>query len=77
MKKFLITGGDGRFAKQLKEKFKSKNFIFLNKKKFNILNRKQIEKKIKKYKPYAIIHLAGLSRPMIIHEKKILRKVLS
>ena len=47
MKKFLITGGDGRFAKQLKEKFKSKNFIFLNKKQFNILNRKQIEKKLR------------------------------
>ena len=42
MKKFLITGGDGRFAKQLKEKFKSKNFIFLNKKQFNILNRNWI-----------------------------------
>ena len=75
MKKFLITGGDGRFAKQLKEKFKSKNFIFLNKTQFNILNRKQIEKKIKKYKPYAIIHLAGLSRPMIIHEKKIEKSI--
>ena len=75
MKKFLITGGDGRFAKQLKEKFKSKNFIFLNKKKFNILNRKQIEKKIKKYKPHTIIHLAGLSRPMIIHEKNIEKSI--
>ena len=75
MKKFLITGGDGRFAKQLKEKIKSKNFIFLNKKQLNILNRKQIEKKIKKYKPYAIIHLAGLSRPMIIHEKNIKKSI--
>ena len=75
MKKFLITGGDGRFAKQLKEKFKSKNFIFLNKKQFNILNRNQIEKKIKKYKPHAIIHLAGLSRPMIIHEKNIEKSI--
>ncbi len=75
MKKFLITGGEGRFANQLKEKFKSKNFIFLNKKQFNILNRKQIEKKIKKYKPYAIIHLAGLSRPMIIHEKDIEKSI--
>ena len=40
MKKIIVTGGDGRFAKQLKEKFKSKNYIFLNKKQFNILNRK-------------------------------------
>ena len=75
MKKYIVTGGDGRFAKQLKEKFKSKNFIFLNKKKLDILNRKQIEKKIKKYKPYAVIHLAGLSRPMIIHEKDIEKSI--
>ena len=75
MKKYIVTGGDGRFAKQLKEKFKSKNFIFLNKKKLNILNRKQIEKKIKKYKPYGVIHLAGLSRPMIIHEKDIEKSI--
>ena len=46
MKKYIVTGGDSRFAKQLKE-FKSK-ILFLNKKKLNILNRKQIEKKIKK-----------------------------
>ena len=75
MKKIIVTGGDGRFAKQLKEKFKSKNYIFLNKKQFNILNRKQIEKKIKKYRPYAIFHLAGLSRPMITHEKNIEKSI--
>ena len=46
MKKFLITGGDGRFKKQLKENLNQKNFT--NKKKFNILNRKQIEKKNQK-----------------------------
>ncbi len=75
MKKFLITGGDGRFANELKKKFRNKKFIFLNKKKLNILKRKQIEQQIKKYKPYAIIHLAGLSRPMIIHEKNIEKSI--
>ncbi len=75
MKKYIVTGGDGRFAKQLKEKFNNKKFIFLNKKELNILNRKQIKKSIKKYKPYAVIHLAGLSRPMIIHEKDIEKSI--
>ena len=75
MKKFIITGGEGRFAEQLKKKFRSKNFIFLNKKELNILSREQINKKIKIYKPYALIHLAGLSRPMITHEKDIEKSI--
>ena len=36
-----------KICQTIKRKFKSKNFIFLNKKKLNILNRKQIEKKLK------------------------------
>ena len=48
MKKILVTGGDGRFASELK-KIKTKyNFIFLNKKKLNILEIKSILKAIKK-----------------------------
>ncbi len=75
MKKYLITGGDGRFARELKKSFNNKKFIFLNKRSLNILKRKQIEQKIKQYKPYAIIHLAGLSRPMIMHEKNITKSI--
>ena len=75
MKKILVTGGDGRFASELK-KIKTKyNFIFLNKKKLNILEIKSILKAIKKNKPDAILHLAGLSRPMSIHEKKITKSI--
>ena len=44
MYKILVTGGDGRFAGELK-KIKSKyKFIFRNKKQFNILSLKSIEK---------------------------------
>jgi len=71
MKKILVTGGDGRFALELK-KIKSKfNFIYCNKKKLNILNFNSIVKILKKQKPDYLLHLAGLSRPMSDHEKKI------
>ena len=36
-----------------------------------ILNTKSIEKCLNKYKPNYLIHLASLSRPMIIHEQNI------
>lgn len=71
MRKILVTGGDGRFATELK-KIKTKyNFIYLNKKKLDILKKSSILKSINKYKPNAILHLAGLSRPINAHERKI------
>ena len=69
--KILVTGGDGRFSKILKKENKKLNLIFCNKKNFNILSESSINKKIKKIKPKIILHCAGLSRPMSIHEKKI------
>ena len=71
MKKILVTGGNGRFATELK-KIKTKyNFVYLNKKQLDILKESSILKAINKYKPWAILHLAALSRPMNIHIKKI------
>ena len=71
MKKILVTGGNGRFALELKKIRTNHRFIFLDKKKLNILKESSILKAIVKYKPHIILHLAGLSRPMNIHEKKI------
>ena len=74
MKKIVVTGSDGRFAQELK-KIKSKyNFIFRNKKQLNILSLKSINRNVKNFKPNYILHLAGLSRPMSIHEKQINKK---
>ena len=73
--KILVTGGDGRFSKVLKKQNKLLNLIFKSKKKFNILNLKSIENCIKKVKPKIILHTAGLSRPMKIHEKNILKSI--
>ena len=63
--KIIVTGGNGRFGRQL-EKISNNNFVFPNKKKFNILNLKLIKNYLKKMKPKYVIHLAGLSRPMSI-----------
>ena len=75
MKRILVTGGNGRFASELRKINSKYNFIFLNKKKLDILKNLSILKAINKYKPYAILHLAGLSRPMSIHQKKIIESI--
>tara|TARA_B100001057_G_scaffold485414_1_gene565101 strand:- start:2116 stop:2814 length:699 start_codon:yes stop_codon:yes gene_type:complete len=74
-KKIIVTGSDGRFAKELK-KIKSKyKFIFRNKKQLNILSLASIKKNFEKFKPDFILHLAGLSRPMSIHDLNINKSI--
>ena len=60
----LVTGGDGRFAKVLKEKNKKLNLFFANKKQCNILKLSSIEKIIKKLRP------KFLSDGLSIHDRK-------
>ena len=74
-KKILVTGGNGRFAKVLKEKNKNLNLYFASKKECNILKEASIEKIIKKIRPSIILHTAGLSRPMKIHETDIEKSI--
>ena len=74
-KKIIVTGSEGRLATNLKS-IKNINYLFLNKKEFNILNITQMERKIKLYKPKIILHLAALSRPMIVHEKNIKKSIM-
>ena len=74
-KKIIITGGTGRFGETLK-KYKSKNILlFPNKKELDILNYNQIDFYLKKTKPDILMHLAGLSRPMSIHDKDIKKSI--
>lgn len=68
--KIIVTGGSGRFGKILKEQ-NFKNFIFPNKRQLNILKYSNIENYLKKRRPKILIHLAGLSRPLVKHEKNI------
>ena len=74
-KKILVTGGNGRFAKILKEKNNKLNLYFASKKECNILKETSIIKIIKKIKPSIILHTAGLSRPMNIHETDIEKSI--
>ena len=69
--KVIFTGGSGRFGKVFKEKTKIKNIFFPNKKELNILDVNSIIKYLSKKKPKILIHAAGLSRPMEIHDKDI------
>ena len=73
--KIIFTGGNGRFGKIFKKTSKIKNIIYPDKKKFNILNIRSIEKYILKFKPEIIIHAAGLSRPMEIHDHDIVQSI--
>ena len=69
--KIVFTGGSGRFGKIFKSKTKLKNVFYPKKKELNILNTSSIEKYLSKKKPNVIIHAAGLSRPMDMHEKNV------
>ena len=74
-KKIVITGGEGRFAKSLKKSNLGLNIFYPNKKELNILNTKSIDKYLKKIKPKYVLHAAGLSRPMNIHDKNISKSI--
>ena len=73
-KKVVVTGGNGRFGKTLFS-LTDQNFLFPSKKKLNILSLKSIEKYLKRTKPKYLIHLAGLSRPISMHEKNIKKSI--
>ena len=69
--KIIFTGGSGRFGEVFKKKTNFKDILFPTKKELDILNFKQIQQYLSKNKPEILIHAAGLSRPMDIHEKQI------
>ena len=73
--KIVVTGGSGRFAQSLK-KIKSKyKFIYPTKNYLDITSTNSIKKYLRKKKPKSVLHLAGLSRPMIKHEKDINKSI--
>ena len=73
--KIVVSGGNGRFATVLKKAVNSKNYYFPSKSQMNILNLKSLEKYLKIKKPKYFIHVAALSRPMSIHDKKISKSI--
>ena len=76
MKNIVFTGGSGRFAREfrkLKHKYK---IDYPSKKELNIESLNSILKYLNKKKPNYLIHCAGLSRPMKVHEKNISKSIL-
>jgi len=74
-KKILVTGGTGRFGIVLKKLKTNYEILYPNKKTLDITNFRSIQKYIKLKKPNILIHLAGLSRPMNIHDRKIKKSI--
>mgnify|MGYP001245183436 FL=1 len=74
-KKIIVTGGTGRFGNCLKNIKTKHSVLFPKKKIFNILNPNNLKKYLKKTKADMVIHLAGLSRPMSIHEEDINKSI--
>ena len=75
LKKIVVTGGNGRFAQELRHIKSRYKFIFRSKKQLNILSITSIKKNLQRFKPDCILHLAGLSRPMSIHDKEINKSI--
>ena len=70
-KRILITGKNSRFCKFLKNDLKRFNTIFTSKENFDICNYTKMKNFVRNKKIKYLIHIAGLSRPMNIHDKKI------
>ena len=66
--KIIFTGGSGRFGKIFKSTYSLKNIFYPTKKDLDINNYISVKKFLKKIKPKIVIHAAGISRPMIIHD---------
>ncbi len=75
IKKIVVTGGTGRFGSMIKKSQFNYQMLFPKKNKLNITKFETIKKYLSKIKPYCLIHLAGLSRPMKIHEKDISKSI--
>jgi len=73
--KIVFTGGNGRFGRIFKSVSKIKKIKYPSKSELNILNINSVDNYIKKIKPKILIHAAGLSRPMEIHEKNIAESI--
>ena len=74
-KKIVVTGGEGRFAQELKKNKSKYRFLYPKKKQLDITNYKLVKKFLKKIKPKTVLHLAGLSRPMKLHKTNIHKSI--
>ncbi len=71
----LITGENSRFCKFLKKDLINYNTYFTKKREFNILDIKHMENFLRKKKIKYLIHIAGLSRPMVLHDTDLSKSI--
>ena len=74
-KKILVNGKTSRFCKYLKNELDNFKTFFVSKKQFDILNLKQMDNYVKNKKITHLLHIAGLSRPMSIHDTDIEKSI--
>tara|TARA_B100000029_G_scaffold2584_1_gene3126 strand:+ start:1092 stop:1796 length:705 start_codon:yes stop_codon:yes gene_type:complete len=74
-KKIVITGGSGRFGKELKKIKTNYEVFYPSSKSLDITKEKSIKNYLKRKRPKILIHIAGLSRPMVEHEKNISKSI--
>ena len=70
-KKIFLTGSSGNLGQKLLNQKTNFKIMAPSSLEVNILKLNDIETYLKKNKPQYILHTAGLSDPMIQHEKKI------
>ena len=67
MKKLLISGGGGKFAKQIIKYNDKYEIVAPSRTEMDITNIPQVEEYVLKYKPDIFLHAAALTRPMVKH----------
>jgi len=70
MKKILISGGGGEFAKELQRCNSEYDIIAPSKKEMNITEIQDVDFGVSYNKPDYFIHAGALTRPMVIHESE-------
>jgi len=72
MKTVLVSGGDGKFAKELQKysgRLSDYNVLLPPKKAMNVEDFEQVDYMLEMVKPDYFIHAAALTRPMSLHEE--------
>ena len=70
MKRILISGGNGEFAKELQRHNTKYEIVAPSKKEMDITKTEDIDYFIYSNKPDYFIHAGALTRPMVIHESE-------
>ncbi len=69
MKKVLISGGDGKFASEIKKYNTEYEIIAPSRNEMDVHNIEQVEHIVSTVKPDILLHAAAHTRPMVSHEK--------